>query len=72
MLSRQGLQFLESLIQEEQDSCKTVDGLFETLDSKFRPQHNKTILSLQYYKVRRQSKEDIEQWIGELTIMASE
>ena len=49
-LSRQGLQFLESARQEEHELSRTVGDLFETLNSKFKPQSNKAILSLQYCK----------------------
>ena len=53
-------------------SCRREDCLFETLNSKFRPQHNETILSLQYCKLSRQSNENAEQWMGRLKLMAAE
>ena len=47
-LGRKGQQSLEMLTSEEKITCDTLDGLFETLTSKFRPQFNKTIKSLQF------------------------
>ena len=40
-LGRKGLQFIEALTNEEKTTCNTLDGLFETLNSKFRPQFKK-------------------------------
>ena len=39
-LGRKGLQFLESLMNEEKVTCNMLEGLFETLTNKFRPQFN--------------------------------
>ena len=36
-LGRQGLQLSESLTQAEQEPCNTVQGLLETLSTKFKP-----------------------------------
>ena len=36
-LGRKGLQFIEALTNEEKTTCDTLDGLFETHNSKFRP-----------------------------------
>ena len=47
-LGRKGLQFLETLTQTEQDKCNTVEGLFATLNNKFKSQYNETIKSLQF------------------------
>ena len=49
-LCSQDLQFLEALSQAVQEECKVVEGLFETLHSRFRPKHKEAILSLQYCK----------------------
>ena len=49
-----------------------MDGLLETLKSKFRPQHNEASLSLQYCKLSRQNNENSKQWGGRLRIMAAE
>ena len=42
-LGRKGLQFLETLTNEEKTTCSTLEGLFETLSSKFKLQFNETI-----------------------------
>ena len=39
-----------------------------TLTDKLRPQHNKTVISLQYCKLSRQSGENAEDWVGRLKI----
>ena len=45
-LDRKGLQFIKLLTHVEKDRCNTLEGLFEILDKKFRPQFNETIKSL--------------------------
>ena len=47
-------------IVPEQEPCQTVKRLFETTDEKFKPQHNATILSLQYWKLVRQCDDTVE------------
>ena len=32
----------------EKETCNTLEGLFEALTNKFRPQYNETIKSLQF------------------------
>ena len=56
-IERKGLQFLEMLANEEKIMCSTLEGLFETLASKFRPQFNETIQSLQFCKLSRKGEE---------------
>ena len=36
-LGRKGLQYLESLMTMEKETCNTLEGLFETLSIKFKP-----------------------------------
>ena len=50
-LGRKGLQYLEMLTTAEKETCNTLEGLFDTLCSKFKPQYNKTIKSLQFRKL---------------------
>ena len=50
MLSRWGLQFLDLVIQTEQEACKMVEGLFKTVNKYVRPHHNETVLLLQILK----------------------
>ena len=66
---RKGLPFLEALIQAEQEACKTVENLFETLNNKLRLQHYETILSLQYFKINTCNNENAEEWMGRLYLM---
>ena len=50
-LGRKGLQYLETLMTVEKETCNTLKGLFETLSNKFKPQYNETIKSLQFRKL---------------------
>ena len=65
-LDRKGLQFLESLTNEEKVVCSTLEGLFHILTNKFRLQFNETIKSLQFCKLSRQDGESTEEWMGRL------
>ena len=60
-LGRKGLQFLETPTNEEKTTCSMLDGLFETLSNKFRPQLNETIKSLQFQKLYRKDGENAEE-----------
>ena len=51
LLGRKGLQYLETLTTAEKETCNTLEGLFETLSNKFKPQYNETIKSLQFRKL---------------------
>ena len=55
-LGRKGLQFLKVLTQTKQEICNKTECLFNTLNNKFKPQYNKTIKSLQFYKLGNQMK----------------
>ena len=52
-LGRKGLQFLETLTNTENVTCDMLEGLFDTLTSKFKSQFNETINSLQFKKLYR-------------------
>ena len=56
-LGRKGLQVLEMLMNEEKTTCNTLEGLFETLSNKIRPQFNEMINSLQFQKLYRKDGE---------------
>ena len=43
-LGRRGLQFLEMLTKKKKTTSGTLEGLFETLSSKFKPHFNETIM----------------------------
>ena len=40
---RKGLQYLETLMTREKDTCNTIECLFETLSNKFKLQYKETI-----------------------------
>ena len=42
-----------SLTEAEKWACNTLQGLFDTLATKFKPQFNETIKSLQFRKLCR-------------------
>ena len=71
-LGRKGLQFIESLTHVEKEKCNTIEGLFETLTNKFRPEFNEMIKSLQFCKLSRQSEENAGEWMGRLRLAAKE
>ena len=48
----------------EKEKCQAGSGLFEAQSEKFKPQHNETILSLQYCELIREKKESAEEWMG--------
>ena len=50
-LGRKGLHYLETLTTEEREMCNMLEGLFEMLANKFKPQYNETIKSLQFRKL---------------------
>ena len=52
-LDREGLQFMQTLNDEDQEKCKTSMGLFKVLSEKIKPKHNKTIISLLYCQILR-------------------
>ena len=65
-LGYEDLGFVQTLNNEEKEKCKTSSGLFEVLSDKFKPEHNKMILSLQYCKLEREQYENVEEWLGYL------
>ena len=65
-LGRKELHYLESLTEAEKHACNTLQGLFDTLATKFKPQFNETIKSLQFRKLYRFKGENVEEWMGTL------
>ena len=57
---------------EEKETGNTLEGLFETLANKLRPQYNGTIKSLQFRKLYRFDHENVEEWMGRMCITAVE
>ena len=58
-----GLRLIEMLNDKEQEKCRTSTGLSEVLSDKFKPQYNE-ILSLQYWKLVREQKENSKEWMA--------
>ena len=71
-LDRKGLHSLESLTETEKCTCNTLQGLFDTLAAKFKPQFDETIKLLQFRKLYRFKGESVEEWMGRLRIAAAE
>ena len=71
-LGRKGLQYLETLMTTEREMCNTLESLFEMLSTKFKSQYNEMIKLLQFRKLYRHDKENVEEWMGTLHIAAVE
>ena len=57
----------------KQETCKASAGLFKVLSDKFKPQHNKITLSLQYRQAHKRSNMKMpEEWMGHNRIEANE
>ena len=56
----------------EKETCNTLEGLFETLTNKFKPQYSETIKLLQFRKLYRYDDENVEEWMGRLWVAAVE
>ena len=69
-LGRNGLHYIESLTEGEKEVCSTLEGLCDTLATKFRPQYNETIKSLQFRKLYRFDGESVDEWMGRLHLVA--
>ena len=68
-LRRKGLHYIESLTKAEKQACSTLQGLFDTLAKKIRPQFNETIKSLQFRKLYRFEGKSTEEWMGQLSVI---
>ena len=71
-LGRKGLHYIEGLTEGEKEVCNTLQGLFDTLATKFRLQFIETIKSLQFRKLYRLEGESAEEWMGRLHVAAAE
>ena len=70
-LGMKGLHNLESLTEAEKQACNTLQGLFDTLATKFTSQFNETIKSLQFRKLYRFKGESAGEWMGRICIAAT-
>ena len=59
-----GYPFLKTLMQNYQEFCQSVMGLFTVLNVKLKPQHNG--MTLQLCKLSKQNDETAEEWMGTL------
>ena len=58
--------------QMEQERSNTLEGLFITLNNKFKSQYTETIKSLKFRKLGRQTIENADEWMGRLRLTAVE
>ena len=49
-----------------------LEGLFDTLATKFKPQYNKSVKSLQFRKLYRLENESTDEWMGRLHVAVAE
>ena len=56
----------------EKEACNILDGFFDMLYTKFKPQYNETIKSLQFRKLYWLHNENVEEWTGRLHVVAVE
>ena len=71
-LSGEGLKFIQTSTKWSKKHAKLFMYYLISLAEKFRSQHNKSIQSLQYHKLRRQTEETVEEWMGRLKILVVE
>ena len=66
------MHYLESLTEAEKRACNILQGLFDTLPAKFKPQFNETIKSLQFRKLYRFEGKSTKEWMVRLRVAAAE
>ena len=71
-LGRKGLHYIESSTESKEEAYSTLEGLFNTLAAKFRPQYNETIKSLQFRKLCRIEGDSADEWMGRLQMAVAE
>ena len=71
-LGRKGPHYIESLMEGEKERRGTLEGLVDTLATKFRPQDNQTIKFLQFRQLQRSGGESIDEWMGRLHMAVAE
>ena len=71
-LGGRGLHYIESLMTTEKEACNMLEGLFDTLATKFKPQYNEMVKSLQFRKLSRLENESADEWMGRLHVVATE
>ena len=71
-LGRKGLHYIESITEAQKQACNTLQGLFDTLGTKFWPRFKERTKSLQFRKLCRSENESAEEWMGWLQMAAAE
>ena len=71
-LGRKGLYYIQSITEAEKLACNILQGLFDTLSTKFWLQFNETIKLLQFRKLCRSEDKNAEEWMGWLHMAAAE
>ena len=71
-LERRGLHYIESLTTHKKEACNMLEGLFDTVATKFKPQYNETVKSLQFRKLYRLENESTDEWMGRLCMAVKE
>ena len=56
----------------EKEACNTLEGLSDILATKFKPQYNEMVKSLQFRKLYRLENESADEWMGRLCVVAAE
>ena len=65
-LGRRGLHYIESLMTNEKEVCNMLGGLFDMLATKFKPQYNEMVKSLQFRRLYGLDNESADEWMGRL------
>ena len=71
-LDQEGLQFIPTSTHEKKEKFTTTKGLSSVLSNKFKPKHNRIIISLQYHNLHRKGNEPAHEWMGRLWTKAAE
>ena len=69
---RKGLCYIQTLLASEKEACNTLEGLLDMLATKFKPQYNEMVKSLQFRKLYRLENESADEWMGRLYVVAEE
>ena len=72
MVGKEGPPILRNTNKCRNISCDTLEGLFDILSSKFKPQFNEAIKLLQFRKFCRNDGENVEECWGRLRVAAIE
>ena len=71
-LGKKGLHYIESLTEGKKETCGTLEGLVDTLATKFIPKYNQTMKSLQFRQLHRIKGKDVDECMGRLCVAVVE